>query len=220
MELERLEHSKRTGLRPRVFHVIPVAYAIIKAKSARKKRDLYLFELNKDWQMYNLVGGKQATCDDGSFDVTLRREIEEELGVDRRLVKLTCLTEKPLDGYSLSGHQGVLSHYPCMLYLAHFENHFDVGPKNRWFSLTELEQLRRDDTPGLMVNPVYLDFLMTKLPGGLAGLPYSFPTAIDRVSLTRRTADFLLRHSAWFLGGLALLAALITLIASLLQRAK
>lgn len=44
----------------------------------------YLLRWNKNWRMYNLIGGKLENCkgDDGDLYKTLRRELFEEIGLN------------------------------------------------------------------------------------------------------------------------------------------
>jgi len=122
IEKRRIESSRKAGFWTETVRTIPVSYAIIKARSESLGSDVYLFELNKDWNLYNLIGGKQEPEDNKDYRMTLLRELEEEIGVSRDRVMATQLLERPLDGYSLSGSRGTLIHYPCMLYAVNHRN--------------------------------------------------------------------------------------------------
>ncbi len=56
-----------------------------------------MLELNKDWDRYGLIGGKQEPQDMNDYRLTVLREIEEEIGVPKLEVRLVQLTEKPLE---------------------------------------------------------------------------------------------------------------------------
>lgn len=212
LELQRIEYSKRSGIHPEILHEIPVAFAVIKGYSRKRRKDMYLLELNKDWDRYNLIGGKQQPQDGMDHRHTLLREIEEELGIQRNDVQLTLLTEKPLEGYSLSGYRGVLAHYPCMLFLAHFRTSIPVRAKDRWLTEEEIRQLRSSESPGLMINPTYLNFLFEELPGGLKGLEYSVKTPVDEQTRFQRVTAFIVLHKEWVVAVLLIIAAIIALI--------
>lgn len=210
MELQRIEYSKRSGIRVEVLDEVPVSFAIIKARSGKKA--VYLLELNKDWNRYNFVGGKQEPQDQSDYHRTLLREIEEEIGVSRRDVKLTPLTDKPLDGYSLSGYRGALAHYPCMLFLAHFQKPFTIQAKHKWFSEEELRRNNDPESNIFMINPIYTDFLFNKLTGGLEGLDYSFNKPIDSLGWNHYAIEILKKHSEWIIALILIIAAIISLI--------
>lgn len=216
MELQRMEYSKRSGLRPEILQSRPVAFAVIKARSAKRKQDVYLLELNKDWERYNLIGGKQEPEDRGDYHQTILREIEEELGVPRAMVQLTTLTEKPLLAFSLSGNRGSLASYPCMLFLAKFINSPPLRAKDKWFSEEELRRLKDETEPGLLINWIYLDFLFNELPQGLSGLDYSLKQPVDFGPWYIRVFDFLKTHKEWIVAILVILAALIAVIKALI----
>ncbi len=156
METQRIEQSKRSGFIPEVIEERPVAFAIIKAFSEERGQPVYLLECNKDWQKYNFIGGKQEPQDGGDYRVTLLREIEEEIGAPRRDVQLTQLTGEVLHGYSLSGSRATLAHYPCMLYLAHFQKPITLKDKDKWFTEEELRKALTQSDSEFLINPVYL----------------------------------------------------------------
>lgn len=208
LELQRIKYAKRSGQKPEVLNEIPVSFAIIKRPSHEHQSDVYLFELNKDWKRYNFIGGKQEPEDKGDYKLTLYREIEEEIGVPREKVALTPLTEEPLEAYSLSGHAGVLTKYPCMLYFASFTEEFEIRPKDKWLTEDEIKQLRDSEDPGLMINPIYLDFLLQDYPKGLKGLGYSVEKPIGK-NRFKRTVN-------WIKDNKGLVAAIILLTASII----
>jgi len=210
MELQRIEHSKRAGIRPEVLHEIPVAFAVIKAYSEKRRQAVFLLELNKDWNRYNLIGGKDEPHVDKGFRETLFREIEEELGVMKNKVQLTQLTEEPLEAYSLSGHKGVLSKYPCMLYLAHFTDPIQIRAKDKWVTEEELLRLQTSEEPGLMINPIYLEFLFNKIPGGLKGLDYSFKDPVEKEAWYQTVKQFMADNKEWIVALLAIIGGIIT----------
>lgn len=213
IELERIEQSKAHGFAPEVIHTIPVSFALIKARSQKRKEDVFLFEINKDWRLYNLVGGKQKPEDAGNYETTILREIEEELGIPRSRVTLVPLTRQPLKGYGLTGNRGTLSYYPCMLYWVRIRGHFKVTERHCWLTEGEILRLWKEEKNtqrGLMVNPVYLDFIFNKLPGGLKGLDYSLDEPIDSFEWYFAVANFIKKNANWFISLLmAILEALL-----------
>lgn len=217
IELQRIEYSKRSGIRPEILNEFPVAFAVIKGYSSKRGKDVYLFELNKDWNRYNLIGGKKQPQDGIDYRNILFREIEEELGIKRSEVQLTPLTEKPIEGYSLSGGRGVLSRYPCMLFLAHFRTSISAREKDRWFTEDEIRKLRTSESPGLMINPLYLNFIFEELPGGLKELEYSLKSPIDEAPWYQIAETWILRHKEWIIAILGIITAIIVLIRAIMS---
>lgn len=217
IERERVDRSKATGIQPEVMRRIPVAFAIIKGRSENRGCDVYLLELNKDWNLYNLIGGKQESKDHGSYRETLLREIEEELGISRDRVLVTHLFEKPLDdAYSLSGSHGSLAQYPCMLFSVVILGDFSKRDKDRWFSEKELREMRKSQEPRLLINPQYLDFLLDRMEGGLSVLPYSIEKSIDSCSILQRLHTLVRKHSDWIVPALKILSAALAILAGLI----
>jgi hypothetical protein len=70
IERRRIECSRKAGFQPETIRTIPVSYAIIKARSESLGADVYLFELNKDWNLFNLIGGKQEPEDNHDYRQT------------------------------------------------------------------------------------------------------------------------------------------------------
>lgn len=217
LELERIRSSKERGVFPEVLNEVPVSFAIIKAYSGKKRAPVYLVEINKDWGAYNFIGGKQERQDAGDFRTTLLREIEEELGIPRSEVKLTPLMEMPVDGYSLSGHRGVLTRYPCMLYQAHFSKAISTRSKDRWLTESELFNNTDQEGYGPCINPSYLSFLFQDLPGGLKDLNFSFRDKLVDTPWYEKTRDVLIGHKQWVVAALGILGSLIGFIKVLLK---
>ena len=76
------------------------AFALIRVGSGSEKR--YLLQWNEKWSMFNLIGGKvdNAKGDANSFVYALRRELEEEMGLERfvdfrilRLLKMAYMQQ-------------------------------------------------------------------------------------------------------------------------------
>ncbi|MBU1098552.1 MAG: hypothetical protein KKB34_18895 [Bacteroidetes bacterium] len=215
IEKRRIESSKKAGLWPDTIRTIPVSYAIIKAKSVSLNSDVYLFELNKDWGLFNLIGGKQEPVDNEDYRLTLLRELEEEIGVSRDRVIATQLLEKPLDGYSLSGSRGTLIHYPCMLYSIKISGLFTKREKDRWLKKEEILIMSKLAEPKLMVNKVYLSYLFHDLHGGLDALPLSIESPIDKGPWYHEIRNFILSHHNWLVPMLKIIAALLAIVAGI-----
>jgi len=217
IETRRVEKSRAAGFVPEVIHKAPVAYAIIKARSESLRRDVYLMELNKDWNLYNLIGGKQEVQDDDDYACTLLREIEEKLSVARHRVLATPLCRAPLDSYSLTGGRGTLSHYPCTLFSIRISGHFVKRDKDRWFTEEEIVAMADSTEPRLMISPVYLDFLRHRLQGGLAALPYSLEHSIDDGTWYHKASALIAKHQDWVVPALTIIAALIAVAAAIVN---
>ena len=68
-----------------------------------------------------------------------------------------------------------------------------------------------------MISPVYLDFLFSKLPGGLEGLEYSVSSPIDYEPLHKKIINFLGRNKEWIIALIVITAAVIALIREVLK---
>lgn len=213
MELERIEYSKRAGFKPEVLGEVPVAYAIIKGYSDKKRDDVYLLEFNTDWNRYNLIGGRREPEDGADYRKLIFREIEEELGIPRKEVKLTQLTENPIEGFSLSGNTGVLTRYPCMIFLAHFKNQLKLGLKDKWFTEKEIIELQNTKDIGLIINPAYLDFLFKNCIGKDKKLSYSFEESVEKIPLLQHCLNFITKNKEIIVAILVILGAIIKLMA-------
>jgi hypothetical protein len=220
MELRRIDLTRRSGRWARPLAVRPVAFAIFHAIN-NKGNDCYLFEINKDWRRLNFIGGKQEPSDGGDFQITVTREIGEELGIAAHRLTLTRLNNEPLEAYSLSGNAGSLASYPCVLYGVRVAGPLPTRLQDRW--LTE-QQIRccRDLSDGpLMINPVYLDFLLAGSPSRMAHTPVSTPHRVRTSSMSeivpagqppiRRWARVLGENKDLLVAIITLTAALITL---------
>lgn len=216
LEQKRIKYSIESGFKPEVFIYRNVAFAVIKARSQRRSCDVYLMQMNKDWQRYNFVGGKQEPIDRSDFQRTALREIEEELGIDTDLVHVTPLFTTVMRTYGLTGHNGVLCCYDGMVYQAFFSGTIPEASINRWFTEEELRKSLGSGGEQFMMNPYYRDYLLDRLPGGLAGLPYSLAAPVEVSSRLRRIGDGIVEHRLLIIAIITIVGALIALIKLLL----
>lgn len=221
-ERHRIEAQRMLGEAPTVFHETPVAFALIKARNYDHRSDVFMFQRNKDWRLLGLIGGKMEDVDQGDFRRTLMREIGEEIGVQSHMIKLTELTHEPLDGYGLSGKSGTLGHYPCKIFHALISGKVPASPDIVWLRESQIRDFRNnfEESP-LFVNPLYVDFILNHVNGGLGDLPYSFSESEMRASGSLNTSrleavkDFLIRHR-WIEIPLVIIGALAALAATLI----
>lgn len=209
LENRRLSECKRLGVTPKYAKTIPVSFAFIKGYSKRLKKDVFLFELNKNWDCYNLIGGKHyEPLDHNNPEKTVLREIQEELGVKKHKVRVVALTEKPIQG---EGFSRVWAYYPTMLYQAFFEEQFQIGPRNKWFSIDEIEQGKGYSNEKFMY---YLENALKTKTIDLNKLPYSFnnPAIDDFSSRSSQIKSFIIEHEVLIGAILTILAALIGII--------
>jgi 8-oxo-dGTP pyrophosphatase MutT (NUDIX family) len=172
MELRRIEQERRAGRSVTPLAERPVAFVVFRAKNGHGD-DCYLFEINKDWRRLNLIGGKQEPQDRGDYLETARREVFEELGISGDRLILTRLNDHPIVGYSLSGNVGSLARYPCVLYGVRVKGDLQVRAHDMWLTEATIRRsMERADSP-LMVNPVYLSFLLDGSPSRLSTVPVS-----------------------------------------------
>jgi 8-oxo-dGTP pyrophosphatase MutT (NUDIX family) len=172
MELRRIEQERRAGRLVAPLAERPVAFVIFRARNDRGE-DCYLFEINKDWRRLNFIGGKQEPQDRGDYLVTARREVHEELGISRDRLMLTRLNDHPIIGYSLSGNVGSLARYPCVLYGVRVLGELKVRTHDMWLTEATIRRSTEAADSPLMVNPVYLSFLLEGNPSRLSTVPLS-----------------------------------------------
>lgn len=172
MELRRIEQERRAGRSVAPLAERPVAFAIFRAKNDRGE-DCYLFEINKDWRRLNFIGGKQEPQDRGDHLETVRREVFEELGISSDRLMLTRLNDHPIIGYSLSGNVGSLARYPCVLYGVRVLGGLKARAHDLWLTEATIRRSMEAANSPLMVNPVYLSFLLEGNPSRLSTVPLS-----------------------------------------------
>ncbi len=221
MELRRVEQSLRRGTAPAVLAERPVAYGVLHARNA-KGQSCFLFETNKDWHRLNLIGGKQEPEDCGDYSETLRREIGEELGISSGRLRLIRLNEHPLHGYSLSGNAGSLAHYPCVLFGVTVQGRFRTRLQDRWLTEEAIHACADAPDSPLMVNPIYLRFLLEGRPSRLAQCPLTTDQQVkstdphellsDREPVMERWGRVLRENKDLFAAVLTIMAAILTLI--------
>lgn len=212
MERNRIKYSVESGFRPEVFLNKNVSFAIIKGRSQKRNTDVYLLQMNKDWHRYNFIGGKQESCDRCDFRRTMLREAQEELHIDAGCIRISELTPEPILSYGMTGHNGALCSYHCMLYQAFFIESLPDNQRNIWLTEDEILAGRGKNGQVLMINPYYRDFLAKSLSGGLTSLPYSFSRPIDSSTFWNRSRSFLVEHRMLIIAIITILGALIALI--------
>lgn len=221
MELRRIDLTRRAGRQPQPLASRPVAFAVFHAID-RKGKDCYLFEINSDWRRLNFIGGKQEESDGGDYAETVLREISEELGISRdRISSLTRINGQPLPGYGLSGNVGSLASYPCVLFGIEIAGPLNVRMQDRWLTEETIRACATMRDCPLMVNPVYLDFLLSGRPSHLSRVPVSTTERVrsaplDEISKGRenpvsRWTRILSENKDLLAAMLTLLAAAITL---------
>src|SRR6266536_993122 len=178
MERSRIEQSLRTGRRPAPLAERRVAFDIFRALDA-KGESCYLFEVNKDWQRLNFIGGKQESEDLGSYSETLLREISDELGMSKERLRLTRLNEQPVVAYSLSGNAGSLARYPCVLFGVTVEGDLHLRMQDKWVTEKAIRSCAGLRDSPIMVNPSYLSFLLEGRPSRLAQCPLSTRSVVE-----------------------------------------
>jgi hypothetical protein len=221
MELRRIELTRRSGKAPEPLADRPVAFAIFHAID-QKGRDCYLFEINKDWRRLNLIGGKQEGEDKGDFGETALREISEELGLSRDRLSITRLNGEPLRGYGLSGNAGTLASYPCVLFGVRVDGDFRSRMQDSWLTESTIIACSAMRDCPLMVNPVYLRFLLEGHPSRISRTPLSTHIRVrsaDISEITQTTEKSLARWVRVLRENKDLMAAVLTLLAAVITLA-
>ncbi len=184
LEYQRVLQDRSRGVLSINFDTRPSAFAVICATTIKGER-AYLFEVNKDWNRYNLIGGKQADSDNGSYEETVRREITEELGISRDRIRLYRLNEEPIEGWAISANAGGLTSYPCVLFGCTISGQLTVRLKDRWITEKDLRKLMNSEPERaeLMVNPDYLSFLMDGMDPVIRSVPVSLQERVKASSV-------------------------------------
>jgi 8-oxo-dGTP pyrophosphatase MutT (NUDIX family) len=212
-ELQRITALVNRGVQPGSLNRCRVAFVIIKGRTIFGK-PMYLFDYNKNWDMFNLIGGKEEVADAGSLESTVRREVEEELGVAQTVLRLHDLTpDGPIETFSLLGRFGVMTHYSAKLYLGMLEVEPRLRGRQRWFYASEVEKRSGARGERFLLHPAYFDHLRD-MPGGLQDLPFSFRR---RVMPARwlQIADFINEHKTEIGTAIAVLGGLYGLLKTL-----
>jgi hypothetical protein len=219
MELRRVELTRQSGKSPLPLAERPVAFALFHAID-QKGRDCYLFEINKDWRRLNFVGGKQESHDQGDYSETVLREISEELGISRDRISLSRLNSQPLDGYGLSGNVGSLARYPCVLFGVKVDDTFKTGLQYKWLTEDTIRECMSIRDCPLMVNPVYLRFLLAGRPSQLSRTPISIPVKVRSANLSDIVEGHEIPVNRWIRvlsENKDLLAAILTALAAIIS---
>lgn len=174
LEYRRVLEDQSRGILSMNFDTRPSEFAVICALTTKNDR-AYLFEINKDWNRYNLIGGKQLKSDNKSFEETVRREVTEELGISRDRVKLYRLNEDPIEGWAISANAGGFTSYPCVLFGCTIAGKLEARLKDRWITENDLRMLLSSEerSEEIMINPNYLSFLMEGSEPLLRSVPVS-----------------------------------------------
>lgn len=184
LEYRRVLQDRSRGVVSINFDSRPSAFAVICATTIKGER-AYLFEVNKDWNRYNLIGGKQTDFDGGSYEETVRREMTEELGISRERIRLYRLNEEPIEGWAISANAGGLTSYPCVLFGCTISGQLTIRLKDRWITEKDLRTLMNSEPEHakLMVNPDYLSFLMDGMNPVLRSVPVSLQERVKASSV-------------------------------------
>jgi 8-oxo-dGTP pyrophosphatase MutT (NUDIX family) len=219
LELRRIELDRQAGVFPKPLAERPVAFGVFRARN-ESGESCYLFEINKDWNKLNFIGGKQEAEDDGRFDVTLKREISEELGISPHRVTLSQLNDRPIIGYSLSGNAGSLARYPCVLFGVSVAGQFGIRQQDRWITERTIREYQELPDSPMMVNPAYLAFLLSGQPSYLERCPLSTAEIVQAIRFQHRNVTaqhgpiigFIKENKELVAAVLTLVAALITIL--------
>ncbi|HEX5401702.1 MAG TPA: NUDIX domain-containing protein [Pseudonocardiaceae bacterium] len=219
LELRRIQLDKQAGIFPPPLAERPVAFGVFHARD-ESGESCYLFEINKDWHKLNFIGGKQEPEDDGRFDVTLKREISEELGISPQRVALSQLNDQPIIGYSLSGNAGSLARYPCVLFGVSVTGEFGIRQQDRWITERTIREYQGLPDSPMMVNPAYLTFLLSGRPSQLERTPLTTAETVRAVAAEHgehapqrgSVVTFIKENKELVAAVLTLVAALITIL--------
>jgi 8-oxo-dGTP pyrophosphatase MutT (NUDIX family) len=221
MELRRIELTRRNGQLPQPLAERPVAFAIFHAVD-QKGKDCYLFEINKDWRRLNFIGGKQEPGDRGDYEETVLREISEELGISRDRISLTRLNNQPLEGYSLSGNVGSLARYPCVLFGISVSGTVRTRMQDRWLTESTIKECFAVRDCPLMINPVYMKFLLEGQPSQISRTPVSTNTKVRSTNISDIVQGHEVAVGRWvrvMRENKDLLAAILTILAAVITLA-
>jgi 8-oxo-dGTP pyrophosphatase MutT (NUDIX family) len=140
--------------RPTPARVVEAAQAIFKTR--RGDEDSYLMQFDAHAGRYQPIGGKREPGED-DLEVTLRRELAEELGLTAPPGEAECRLEQIGQSWAetaISATYGVLTSYTFFIYRAvdvRFE--IKVDADTRWLSRSEMLARRADD--GRAISPIF-----------------------------------------------------------------
>jgi hypothetical protein len=168
------------------------SYGIIKHSFG--DTDKYLLQYNTGWKAYNFISGHVEAEDQGDFEKTIIRELEEELPPIRYNKDFTVspISDEPFQDRAYSLKARAETEYTFYLFFVKFLLPFDQlsflwenrGGLNKWFSPNELKsgELKADglksgketDIDRAVISPFPIPQIMDWIPGGLNSLPESF----------------------------------------------
>lgn len=152
------------------------AFVVIKLKIGGE--DYFILRRDKDWNDLNLIGGHQEAADKGEFARTAKREMFEELSALRGRAKIDLfpITEKISYGPVWSESAKRTSIYCVQMYLAELAEDPKVLAKT--LSTRSMNYLVGvEDLREAIANKdvsAFVEVLEENVPGGLAGIPYSW----------------------------------------------
>ncbi|WP_393097948.1 NUDIX domain-containing protein [Streptomyces sp. LN325] len=155
---------------------VDVVQVLVKSRARRRgSRARYLLQYDVRARQYQLAGG-HARGSDADPRATAVRELEEELDGYAHRPDRDVLTELGVvEAVQPSRTHGALSRYRMTFFLLKTEmEQLRPGPGARW--VDEADLLDGDFRIGrASLNVTALSRLESTLPGGLRGLPWSFP---------------------------------------------
>jgi hypothetical protein len=163
------------------LRISKASYGIIKHKF--EKEDLYLLRMNTGWgSLFNFISGHIETKDEGDYQKTMIREVEEELYPIKYqkhfFVRLIC--EEPFQEVSYSLNAKIDTKYTFYIFQIFFfvpipEISFlwvNEESPNRWFTEVELKMGENRNNEQISSFPV--PQIIKFIPGGLISLQDSF----------------------------------------------
>lgn len=167
-----------------------VVKAIISSENGRSGERSYLVRFNEITKMYHLIGGRQRRSD-SNLEITLRRELHEELSLVRdsniASVEIKALGN-PVEHVGIAPSIGATTRYMLHYYAVHLRNiSLGADPSLQWISGQEL--LGGSARDGVKVNePAFAAFL-DQFPGGLNAFGTSMVRLPKRSLLDRLLGD-------------------------------
>ena len=209
IETRRVAQSAEQGITPEPIRRTRHVSIFIKAKSRRRRCDLFLFQYNSSWRAYNVIGGKYREDDGGDLNRTAKRKMAEELRLSENAFSVQPLAVSEVTTCEVSKRCGAYTEYTFKAYQAFLHQPLKLSHLERWFTREEMLAGRGSQGEEIMTYRELLNAIERELPNGLKGLPYSLPEPVDeRLGLLDR---LLARVTL-----VQLIAAILTIVATLI----
>jgi len=176
--LEQARLDRFEDIRP--SRRVKVAQVFIKRINPQTDKHELLFQFDENANQYQLIGGRWSEKDGDDLEVTIVREIDEELPLNQLPYPETYQLDLLLENFAVNGAIsstfGALTHYTFWFYhMAHLMVDLKLQPEDHWVSLDMVLNgvVLKDGERYPFANADIFQRIDKALPKGLLGLPVS-----------------------------------------------